>query len=563
MKEMRTTLARQRGALFIVMATVLVLGFAWFVVAAMGKTGVTKADKDAKTAAALQAGKKALLSYVAQYAARTGAGFEFPGRMPCAESLSAIADPDEDKHGVATGACSNVAVEIGRLPWKTLGIDQLRDADGEPLWYALSPNFHPVTFPLNPAPPNPYLNFGTPAALPYDHDNNPATPPIMVVALILAPGRALKSDPCTAFIQEINRYSVPLEPRKFFECGNATGVPAYINFGNSTTRNDRVLEITKEEWADAIAGPVADRIQREVAAVMGDFRRNVSDASWERRFLPFASTFTAPSANDLCGDSNIYAGMPPSAASSTCDTNWTNGNSPGLPGLLTFGSCTPGATEMLCSFTAVLPGIVRPIFTADAPRIGHTFRSFDPTNVQYERNGSGVWQTPTLRNYNASIDAAGKATIQIEIEFELLAVKEPIRIRIPNPADVLRTNIRSAWFVGNAWDRFTYYAITPAATVNPGGSTCIPTGTITDCLTVTGMPAPANNKRLVLTLMGRPIPPADGTTANPADYMELQNASPTDRVFETQPVTATFNDRIATCPFSYTDAGGTVVTTCN
>ena len=77
------------------------------------------------------------------------------------------------------------------------------------------------------------------------------------------------------------------------------------------------------------------------------------------------------------------------------------------------------------------------------------------------------------------------------------------------------------------------------------------------------MPAPTNNKRLVLTLMGRPIPPANGTSANPADYLELQNASPTDRVFETQPVTATFNDRIAVCPMSYTDAGGTVVTTCN
>ena len=188
MMNMSTTLARQRGALFIVMATVLVLGFAWFVVAAMGKTGVTQADKDAKTAAALQAGKKALLSYVAQYAARSGAGYEFPGRMPCPESLNAYGNFTEE--GTASGACSNSATVIGRLPWKTLGIDQLRDADGEPLWYALSANFHPVTFPLNPAPPNPYLNFGTPAALQYDHDGNVLTPTIMVVAVILAPGRA-------------------------------------------------------------------------------------------------------------------------------------------------------------------------------------------------------------------------------------------------------------------------------------------------------------------------------------------------------------------------------------
>ncbi len=29
----------------------------------------------------------------------------------------------------------------GRLPWRTLGLADLRDADGERLWYAVSPNF--------------------------------------------------------------------------------------------------------------------------------------------------------------------------------------------------------------------------------------------------------------------------------------------------------------------------------------------------------------------------------------------------------------------------------------
>jgi hypothetical protein len=563
-KQTKKTLARQRGALFIVMATVLVLGFAWFVVAAMGRTGVMQAERDAKTAAALQAGKKALLSHVAQYAGRTGVGYEFPGRMPCPESLNAYGTASE---GEAPGACSNVAVEIGRLPWKTLGIDQLRDGDNEPLWYALSPNFHPVAFPLNPAPPNPYLNFATPAALPFDGTN--------VVAVILAPGRAVKSNPCSGVVQTINRYALPLEPRKFFECdgvaggNNGTGVPYYTNPGTGSPSNDHALAITQAEWADAIAGPVADRIQREVAAVMGQFRSTVSNTSWGRQFLPFASSwnslFNAPPANNLCGNQDVYTGMPPTAtvASGACVTDWTGGSAGGLGGLLNFVGCTPSAAELSCRFTAILPGIISPTISATAPRIGHSFRSFDPASVQFRRNG-GPWQTPTLRNYAGTVDWNGNATVQIEIEFALLTLIDVIDVRIPNPTDVLQTDVRSAWFVGNGWDRFTYYALTRAATVNPGGADCDPGGDISDCLTVTGMPSPANDKRLVLALMGRaPIAPAAWPSADPADYMEGANASPTDRVFETRTVTATFNDRLAACPFSYTDGGGTVITLCN
>src|SRR5258708_29066232 len=34
---------------------------------------------------------------------------------------------------------------IGRIPWKTLGIDDLRDASGERLWYALAHNFRKLS----------------------------------------------------------------------------------------------------------------------------------------------------------------------------------------------------------------------------------------------------------------------------------------------------------------------------------------------------------------------------------------------------------------------------------
>jgi hypothetical protein len=69
---------------------------------------------------------------------------------------------------------------------------------------------------------------------------------------------------------------------------------------------------------------------------------------------------------------------------------------------------------------------------------------------------------------------------------------------------------------------------------------------------------------MVLALMGpRAIPPKGWPSANVSDYMEGQNADPTDRRFETLPVTATFNDRMAACPFRYTNALGAPVTICN
>lgn len=41
--------------------------------------------------------------------------------------------------GVAAASCSLPAV--GRLPWRTLSLDKLTDAAGEPLWYVVSPGW--------------------------------------------------------------------------------------------------------------------------------------------------------------------------------------------------------------------------------------------------------------------------------------------------------------------------------------------------------------------------------------------------------------------------------------
>ncbi|MEO8100945.1 MAG: hypothetical protein ABI790_00365 [Betaproteobacteria bacterium] len=65
-----------------------------------------------------------------------------PGTLPC---------PDLNDDGLAEGTCGSGSGStqqqnrLGRLPWKTLGLPDLRDANGERLWYAVSSQFKTAT----------------------------------------------------------------------------------------------------------------------------------------------------------------------------------------------------------------------------------------------------------------------------------------------------------------------------------------------------------------------------------------------------------------------------------
>jgi hypothetical protein len=525
----------QRGAALILFVTVLILGVAWYTVGALGKAPIANAEREVKTGLALRAGKQALLAHVAQQAARSTTAQ--PGRMPCPESLNLT------NVGQASSACSNVAASVGRLPWRTLGIDQLRDGDGEPLWYVLSPGFRTAP-----------INFGTTGQLTYNGAGNAA------VALIIAPGRALRSGGCntTDQLAAVNRYDAPLVPANFLECGNETA--NYANPGTSQWTNDRVISITAAEWTDVVAGPLADRLQREVAPALEEWRAGQSVASWGQSFLPHASTFSGgggPSGNDLCGDVDVIEGMPPFAtvASSLCDTAWLSGVAGSLGAELTFGGCTPGVSEMRCVFTVVLAGVAFPTITATAPRIGHSFRSFDPSQITIRVNGAPA-QPGNVSGYSASVSSAtGEGTISFQITFPLLSISDTVEVRIPNPSDFLLAEPRTQWLLNNGWGRFLYYGVSRASTINPMTSVCNAAGDA-GCLNVNGMPAPSDDKRLVLAIMGRALAVQIRPSASEIDYLEQQNASTGDAAFESLTVNSTFNDRVAACPFNYTTSTG-------
>lgn len=173
-----------------------------------------KLGMDAKTQTALRQTKEALIAWSATHPST-------PGRLPCPEDTSLIGTPNE---GNALPSCSNSATHVGRIPWRTLGIDNLHDATGEPLWYVLSPGFRGT------APPG---SIGVAQGkLQLDGVNNAAA------ALIIAPGAPLPGQ-----IRTLPTAGSPPLPVNYLDMGNA-GANAFVSTGPDNTFNDQVGQIT-------------------------------------------------------------------------------------------------------------------------------------------------------------------------------------------------------------------------------------------------------------------------------------------------------------------------------
>ncbi|MDP2240339.1 MAG: hypothetical protein Q8K18_09275 [Burkholderiales bacterium] len=120
----------QRGQVLLIMLVILVMGVGVAFYTFVSPTG-SATERDKITAAALAQAKEALIGYAAGISNFTG-GYR-PGDLPC---------PDTNDSGFfGSPNCNTQASRIGRLPWKGLGLPDLRDADGERLWYAVSNNF--------------------------------------------------------------------------------------------------------------------------------------------------------------------------------------------------------------------------------------------------------------------------------------------------------------------------------------------------------------------------------------------------------------------------------------
>ena len=594
----------QRGVTLMVMTVILGMGMLAFLLTALnsGARNEPIAVRH-RNAEVLAQAKTALIGYVAKEVLDLSQNT--PGRLPCPESSSAPGTTDEGT--AASGSCTpGAAVQktIGRLPWRTLGIDKLVDAESEPLWYAVSPNW--VTGGLTT------INGGTAGQLTVDGTTD-------IVAIIIAPGRPISTSPtaaqiaagCTARNQARNdRAHVTgstnnLNYLDYLECQNGS-LAIDTTFGTSVVDNatnlainDQAVVITARELLSAMQGPLAERMQRTVAPLLNEYR-----TLWPGfDFLPYARGFATPeagtAATEHCGVSagaQTLEGLLPIAANSgTCASSWA---SFAVSGSGTMVSCTTlvaAPNNVQCTFQyytlnwlgkllfgssayadvtiqATAPhasaSFRKPLVTTDIivpagvaaqsialtpqtdgdARMSLVVRASDTDVCDNTLLGvvcsvlSGLGLTASSPSKTVEFPQLGVPTLQgTQLSATVLASKAPPYNLLGPAADEPHY-----WFMQNEWYRYTYYAVSPLASRNATGSH----------FTVNGFPAANgsnNDKRFVLTLMG---PTVTGQTRGPAavigNYVEGDNAATgaSPRVFAWTVYGSPGNDRIATCPFT-------------
>lgn len=225
---------RCRGyALIVLLALVAVGASAWtWVTAATLDDGA----RERRTAAALAVARDALVGRAAGDDTR-------PGSLPC---------PDVDNDGVADGPFGNCTAYLGRLPWRTLGLAELRDGWHERLWYALSPAFRD-----NPAAG--VLNSDTRGTLTVlDEDGHVIADD--APAIVAAAGPALSG--------QLRGAGLAATASMYLEGENANGDTRYVIGASTTSFNDRVLVLKREE----LFRPVVARVAREAQAALDRYR---------------------------------------------------------------------------------------------------------------------------------------------------------------------------------------------------------------------------------------------------------------------------------------------------
>ncbi len=309
------TRAADRGAALIALIVAIVLAIAWLLVATLNARVQRTALERNDNADVLAQAKAALIGWMATNAADSGG--RNPGRLPCPEAPGFIGTSNE---GIAAGGCSDPA--IGRLPWRTLGLPELRDASGEPLWYVVSPGW---ALPGGSATLT--INSDTPGALTLDGRANAA------VALIIAPGPALEISPdaaqgaagCAARTQR--RGTTPPDPADYIECARLASAPyafwsAAPDNNANPVQNDQVLAIMSTEIAPQLEAAVAERAQRDLAPLVAAAALQMPGATSGHPVYPFATAWGDPSASAYNGTVGTSWGLLPVARSrKACSLN--------------------------------------------------------------------------------------------------------------------------------------------------------------------------------------------------------------------------------------------------
>lgn len=249
---------------------------------------------------ALAQARSALIGYATSYAERHPG--EAYGFLPCPDTGNTGSTP--------IGACgARGQGAIGRLPYRTLGLADLRDGWGQCLWYAVAGSTKHNPKPL-------MLNWDSPGQFrPQTPGGEPLSPPdAQIAAVVFAPGVPLErqsrpagsgrrcpgSDSSSGDIAHFldddypATFGTPLDVHQ----GTADGLP----------RNDLIAWITVDEVFDALRrrSDFAPRMNETIAAAAGALALRLGDHDFIERHATRAGTLIVGELPDAAA-----LGLPP------------------------------------------------------------------------------------------------------------------------------------------------------------------------------------------------------------------------------------------------------------
>lgn len=259
------SLARQHGAALLLLVVLLGVGALALFVAGLNRAQMRQ-ERDRLSNAALAQAKAALIGW----SAASGT----PGQLPCPEDVALIGGANE---GQALSSCTLPAV--GRLPWRTLKLNDLRDGYGEKLWYAISRGFR--TSPINT---------DTPAQLTVDGRAGSA------VAIVISPGSVVNGQ-----VRPPPGSSSPPDISQYLELSNSDGDDAYVTGGPAGFFNDRLLQVTHKDLFDVVE-------KRVMRTVIAELNRYFSDHAFFPRPARFGDSGCMGGASTTSGCASAATG---------------------------------------------------------------------------------------------------------------------------------------------------------------------------------------------------------------------------------------------------------------
>lgn len=233
---------------------IMLTGASYMLISRLNKNSL-QYIRDISTETALSQAKQALLFYAMNYPDLRNNPEKGPGFLPC---------PDRNNDGNPASNCtfnpaSSTYTTVGRLPFRILGLADIRGSSGERLWYAVSDNFR------NTQSNDVVINSDTPGHLTVDGMGD-------VVAVIIAPGAPVTGQNA----RPSNNVSA-----EYLEADNATDTDQSFVSTAGGTFNDRLVTITRAELMQV----VEQRVINEVRSILTQYNNAYGAYPW---LSPFA-----------------------------------------------------------------------------------------------------------------------------------------------------------------------------------------------------------------------------------------------------------------------------------